>query len=261
MKNNRSLFLFTTILVLTGLACSVLGGGGAETPAVQQAPTQQSAPTFAPRATEAPQTEAPQTEAPPDAEAFFTEEFETNANWSYFAVDGTSSTILEEDKPGMFLSIENSLLTVELNEENLWVYLFYDPYSYEDVRLDTKVDNRGVNNNNISLICRYNEDGWYEFNIANNGLYWILAAFVDSTGKVGYKTIYNGGSNDIKAGKATNEYTAICKGNRLSLFINGKEVNSVDATDHREGQIGVSVSSFNVLPVNVDFDYITISEP
>jgi len=32
----------------------------------------------------------------------------------------------------------------------------------------------GTNNNNISLSVRYSDEGWYEFNIANNGLYDIF---------------------------------------------------------------------------------------
>ena len=154
-------------------------------------------------------------------------------------------------------------MTVDLNEKNLWVYATYDPFEYEDVRVDTRVTNRGVNNNNVSLICRYTEDGWYEFNIANNGLYWILAASVDGSKKVSYGTVYNGGSNDIKAGKETNEYTAICKGRTLSLFINGNEARTI--TDNKyaitSGNVGVSVSSFDTLPVTVDIDWVKISEP
>jgi hypothetical protein len=60
----------------------------------------------------------------------------------------------------------------------------YDPYVYEDVRIDARVINRGVNNNNVSLVCRYTDSGWYEFNIANNGLYWIYAAEVSAGGNV-----------------------------------------------------------------------------
>lgn len=260
MKKIHPFFVLAGIILMTGLACSFTGGTAA-----QEEPTQVSLP---PTAAPQPTAEPPQsTEAPPadppaaEAEAFFTEEFDENVNWSYFAIDGVSSKILEEDKPGMNIAIENSLLTLDLNTENLWVYLFYDPYIYESVRLDTSVNNRGVNNNNVSLICRYTESGWYEFNIANNGLYWILSASISSNDTVGYDLIYNGGSNDIKPGKGTNEYAAICNGSSLSLFINGEEARTVTNTDHSEGQVGVSVSSFDVLPVSVDFDWVKISEP
>ncbi|HXF85909.1 MAG TPA: hypothetical protein VNK49_11035 [Anaerolineales bacterium] len=262
MKTLRPLFFFSTLLLIIGMACAALGGGATQPPQPPtQPPVQQ--PTQPPQEqpTPLPPTEE-QTEAPA-AEAFFTEEFDTNDNWTYFVVDGSRSEITDEDIPTMDLFTENSLLTFDLRGNNLWVYVTYDPFEYEDVRIDAHVINRGVNNNNVSLICRYTDSGWYEFNIANNGLYWIFAASVDASGKVSYGLVYNGGSNDIKAGKATNDYTAICKGRTLSLFINGREARTV--TDNKyalsSGKVGVSVSSFDTLPVTVDIDWVTISEP
>lgn len=207
-------------------------------------------------------TEAPSTEAP-SAQQFFTEEFDVNDNWTYFVVDGKTGSITEEDNPKMQLYTDNSLLTFDLGAENLWVYVTYDPYEYDDVRVDARVINRGVNNNNVSLICRYTDSGWYEFNIANNGLYWIYAAQVNSNNEVGYGLIYNGGSNKIKSGKETNEYTAICNGRTLSLYINGVEARTVTENKYAlsSGKVGVSVSSFNNLPVQVDVDWVKVSEP
>jgi hypothetical protein len=213
--------------------------------------------TEAPTATEAPATEAPA------ASKYFTEEFDNNDQWTYYVVDGNTSTITDQDIPKMSVSTQDSLLTIDLNAQNLWVYTTYNPFEYDNVRIDTKVTNRGANNNNVSLICRHTDTGWYEFNVANNGLYWIYAAQVDSSGKVSYYSVYNGGSNAIKAGKETNEYTAICNGKTLSLFINGKEARTI--TDKKygltSGKVGISVSSFNVLPVTVDVDWVKISEP
>lgn len=64
-------------------------------------------------------------------------------------------------------------------------------------------------------------------------------------------------------GKDVNEYTAICKGRTLQLFINGYEVKTLTENRYalREGQVGVSVSSFNVLPVQVDIDWVKVSQP
>ena len=200
----------------------------------------------------------------PAAQPFYIEEFDTNDNnWSYFVVDGGTSTITKEDNAKMSLLRDKSMLTFDLNAMNLWVYTMYDPFEYDNVRMDARVTNRGVNNNNVSLICRYTEDGWYEFNIANNGLYWIYAASVDSAGKVEYGPVYDGGSDKINYGKATNEYSIICNDTTLSLFINGTEVRTVTETKYalRSGKVGVSVSSFDVLPVNVELEWVTISEP
>ena len=265
MKNFRPLLLFAVFVLLVGLACVITSGDSPSQPAQQPSQPEQPDPTEQPA--NPPEAPAP-TDVPPPTEAsaaeqYFTEEFDVNDNWTYFVVDGGNSTITEEDKPGMELYTEDSLLTFDLDANNLWVYVTYDPYEYENVRLDARVTNRGVNNNNVSLICRYTEDGWYEFNIANNGLYWIFAAVVDSDGKVGYREVYSGGSTKIKSGRETNEYTAICDGRTLSLYINGAETRTV--TENKivftNGQVGVSVSSFDTLPVVVDVDWVKVSEP
>lgn len=265
MKPFKPLLFLASFVVIVGLACS-LGGVGIDSPPQPQQPsqpqTQPTQPPAQPQPTAVPPTKVPPTEGA-SAEAYFTEEFDTNDAWTYFLVDGSKSQITEEDLPGFDIFTEDSKLTFDLTGENLWVYVTYDPFEYEDVRVDMRVINRGVNNNNVSLICRYTKDGWYEFNIANNGLYWIFAASVDSDGTVSFGLVYNGGSNDIKAGKATNEYTAICDGRTLALYINGKEARTVEDNKYAlsSGQVGVSVSSFDVLPVTVDIDWVTISEP
>jgi hypothetical protein len=136
----------------------------------------------------------------------------------------------------------------------------YDPYTYTDVRLDATAENRGKNNNNVSFICRYSDEGWYEFNIANNSLYWILAC-IQADKK--YYTLYNGGSTAIKQGKDVNDYTLGCIGNSLILWIDGSEVRAVKDNIYklREGQIGVGVSSLDVTPIIVEWDSITVSQP
>ena len=212
-----------------------------------------------------PPTEAPPTDTPlPEAQQFYTEEFDTNDNnWTYFVVDGATSTITKEDNPEMSVLTDNSLLTFDLNAMNLWVYVIYDSFEYDNVRVDARVTNRGVNNNNVVLICRYTEDGWYEFSVANNGLYWIYAASVDSAEKVEYGLVYNGGSDKIKSGKETNEYSIVCNGPTLSLFINGTEARTITENKYglTSGKVGISVASFEVLPVSADLDWVTISEP
>jgi len=267
MKALKLWFFLSSFILIVGLACSSIGlpAGGSNAQNTQAPPNTQpentqisSQPTSPPESTVA-ATEEPASQS----EQFFTDEFNSEGNWKYFLINGSNSTIAREDDPKMSVAIANSLLTFDLNAEGLWVYDLYQPFEYDNVKLETRVINRGVNNNNVSLICRYTESGWYEFNIANNGLYTILAASVNANGKVVYNLIFNGGSTAIKSGKETNEYTAICNGRELSLFINGKEARTV--TDNKfvltSGKVGVSVSSFNVLPVTVDVDWVKISQP
>jgi hypothetical protein len=161
-------------------------------------------------------------------------------------------------------TFENNQLVMRLDEENLYVYYFYDPYTYDNVRIDVEAVNMGRNSNNINIICRYSSAGWYEFTIQNDGLYSIWA--YDDVGDSGYNMLWSGGSTAIHTGQAANHIAAVCNGNKLSLYINGSEAKTITDTQYflTEGQagFGVNVSYYNpVVPVIVGFDSVTISEP
>ncbi len=246
------IFLFVLMMVVS-LAC--LGGG--ETPAPPP-------PTEAPQqpAQPAQPVEPTPTEEPPApaAQEFFTEEFDgDNSNWTYFTVTGST----ESNASGLNLETKDGYLVFDISSKYLYVYVTYDPYTYKDVAVEARVENRGTNNNNISLLCRYSDEGWYEFNVANNGLYNILAATYNASGDVVYNKLADGGSNKIKSGKDVNTYKIVCKERTLSLYINGFETRVY--TDNqfvlRDGKVGISVSSFKDMPVKVEIDWITISQP
>lgn len=270
MKAIRPIIFLTATLLLVGLACSAFGGGNApaQPPATQapvQQPTASNPPTAVPQPTDTavPATEAPTaTEAPAQAEDFFTEEFDSplSDNWVPYTVTGSDKADAEK----VTVEAKDGQLVWTFDSEYVYYYLFYNAYDYEDVQLDVRADNRGRNNNSISLVCRYDPNvGWYEFNIANNGLYDISFADSSKSGNISYQTITNGGSNAIKQGKGVNEYSISCKGDKLSLKINGDNVTSVSERKFglTKGMVGVSVSSFNVLPIQINMDWIKISQP
>ena len=267
MKTLRPLLLFVSLLLIVGMACS----GGATPPTQAPPPTQpvQEIPTEAPpQPTEAPPTEVPPTEPPateppaPQGQQFFTEEFDNplSGDWSIFTI--TDPNVSDLDK--VTVEADNGSLVWNFDSEYVYYYLFYNAFEYEDVKVEARADNRGKNNNSVSLICRYDEEvGWYEFNIANNGLYDILYAEVLDSGKIQWNRVANGGSNAINQGKEVNEYSITCQGEELTLNINGDEVISIKEKRYglRSGQAGISVSSFNVLPILIEMDWIRISEP
>jgi hypothetical protein len=243
------------ILIVASLAC--------------QSVTPTEAPTPVPSPTQIPPTQAPinvepspvpdvPTEAPTEASApdFFTEEFDGDiSNWSYFISKNDSKA----DDSGSQPVTDNGFLVFDI-AKNLNVYTTYDPYNYDNVRLDVRVDNRGTNNNNINLVCRLSDEGWYEVSVANNGLFWFWA--FDGS-KNAYVKLADGGSNKIRSGKETNEYTLVCSDRIIKLAINGVDTKSV--TDNqfvfRSGQVGVGLSSFDDTPTKVEFDWVKISQP
>ena len=203
----------------------------------------------------------------PEIVQFYTEEFERDLKyWPTFIVDQRGfggAVIVKEPIDVIVLSAENGFFKFDIERTWQYVYSIYDPFDYEDVRLDARASNLGTNNNSISLICRYTEDsGWYEFNIGNNGLFDIYYAKVrPEDGYVNYSLISEGGSNKINQGFDVNEYGIICKEDTLTLYINGNLTKESKDSRLTSGKVGISVSSFPNLPVRVNFDWVTISQP
>jgi hypothetical protein len=248
------------LFVLILIVISMYGCGSAPVATEPPAPTNTVVP---PTATEPPTATPVPATATPEFLQYFTEEFEGDLKyWPSFVVDGRQSVIAKEAIPEAILVPEAGGFLFDLQRTFLWAYATYDPFDYEDVRVDARVENQGANNNNVSLICRYSpESGWYEFNIANNGLFWIYHAKPREDGFVSYKILGEGGSNKIKAGMDFNEYAIICQGNTMTLFINGTETKVIQDSALSSGKVGVSISSFITLPVKVSFDWVKISEP
>jgi hypothetical protein len=266
MKTLRPLLFIVSMLLIVGIACRFGSPAPTQAPPPTQ-PVQADNPTSAPpEPTEVPPTEAPPptaTEPPvPQAQQSFTEEFDTplSGDWSVFTITDPSVSDLEK----VTVEADSGNLVWNFDSEYVYYYLFYNAFTYEDVKVEARANNRGKNNNTVSLICRYDENvGWYEFNVANNGLYEILYAEVLDSGKIRYNRVANGGSNAINQGKDVNEYSATCQGEELRLNINGDKVISIKEKKYGlgSGQVGISVSSFNVLPVLIEMDWIRIGEP
>ena len=251
------IFIFF-IMGVVSLACqSVLGTPIPEPPTATEAPPQP-LPTEEPLQLEVPtQTVEPTVPAP---QKFFTEEFDGDlSNWTYFNVLGSDET----SESGLSLEANNGYLGFDIATKELYTYVMYEPYTYKDVAIDILAENRGTNNNAITLVCRYSNEGWYEISIQNSGLYVIWTATYDANGTIQYNKIADGGSTKIKVGKEINEYKMICKDRTISLYINGFETRVLDDNRYvlEEGQVGFSVSSFNDPTVKVDVDWVTISQP
>jgi serine protease Do len=193
-----------------------------------------------------------------DAQDFYTEEFEANYNpdnWQYFTIGKGSDS-------NLVIKQENDHLLFDLGDIDLYVYYVYNPYIYSDVTLTLDATNRGKNNNNVSLVCRMNEDGtqWYEFSVANNGL-WDLYAFDN-----GYNRIDNGGTNAVKSGKVENIYQMTCNGNEITLAVNGQKIKTIKETNYgfEKGLVGFNISSvknYSTLPITVEVNSFDIAQP
>jgi hypothetical protein len=194
------------------------------------------------------------------AQDFFTDTFD--GNMDNYTVENRKKG---SDGSKMDVNIKDGSMVFDLKGNRLYVYVTYKLFKYTDVKVSMTAANLGKNNNNVTLYCRESSDGWYEFDIANNGLYWIYAYSTTGAGAAtkGWNTMFNGGSTKIKQGMAINEYAASCVGDMLTLTINGTEVKTIRDTmfNFREGTVGFGVSSFEVTPILINVDEFTISQP
>lgn len=255
MKSLRFVGLLLCLAIV--LACSSVS----PTPTAVPTPSPVPSSTPIPPPTEIPPTSTP-TLIPatptPKVQQFFTEYFpdEHSDNWFYFLRYG-------KDEDFSLTGLPDGLL-FELTGTGTYSYLVYDPFEYEEVRIDATVENQGVNDNNVTLFCRYSpEGGWYELNVYSSGLYDMYFTKPDSAGNLNYGLIAEGGSKKINMGHAVNKYTLICKKDSLSVFINDIETRTVGLPTYvlQNGKIGISVSSFGQVPVKVLVKELKISQP
>lgn len=220
--------------------------------ATQQALEQlQQEPTATTESAQPEQSEQQADETATDNGPYYLEEFsEPPQDWTYYLYSG--------DERDFDLFTDHDRLVFDIKGTNIWAYYVYDSYSYDDVRVDFRAENLGNNNNNVSLICRLSDRGWYEFNVSNSGLYNIYRY---TTSDSNFYELYSGGVANMRVGKDTNEFTMICDGDRLTLGVNGTEIRTVEDSYFDEGQVGVGVSSFDLTPVLVEMDYVEISQP
>jgi len=191
------------------------------------------------------------------SEPFRVEEFDEYSDWwTWFLAYG------DEDYADIYFDEGRMKFDLTDASSDTYAYLMYEEYYYEDVFIHALVENRGKNTNSISLICRYSDvDGWYEVNIGSDGLYNIYRFDGELDTGDGYSMLASGGSNNIRQGKEYNEYTLSCEGNTITVWINGVQTNSVRDNSFREGLIGIGVSSYGVVPINVEFESLEIGVP
>lgn len=276
--NKKELLVVIALFFLT-LSCG-LSGKEKETkePPAQEAPAKeqtterkpaqppQHEPTQEAQDEQPPQapTKAVQPAGNPNVPRFFRDEFEgplDEVNWStqyFFYVDEGVEEGDEEATPIYTIEQERGAQKFYIESPWLYVYRIYNPHLYKDVRIDIEVENKGVNTNNISLFCRNTDYGWYEFIATSGGYYSIMRYYED-----GDEELARGGIRSIKFGdKKKNVFTAICNSKTLTYIVNGVEIAKVkDEEIPDEGNVGFNVSAEGVVPVQVEVNWLEISEP
>ena len=197
------------------------------------------------------------TATPPSPERYFTEEFDGGLGyWSTLYASGDSDRVEVLN--------ENNQLTFELYSPITWIYAIYSPFEYERVLIETRIESLGSQINSMGLICHYDEqEGWYEFDISNDGSYNVLQGQWLDTGIATYTPILYDTSDQIATGNSTNEIGLGCYENIVQLHINGKLIRNLNV-EHIGligGKVGLSLGSYEEVPVILSFDWVKVSEP
>lgn len=253
----RKLLIVTMVMMVVLVACGT-SSPASEVPAavptngaITEAPVLE---TELPAPTPEPPTSTP--EPPLD---YFTEDFNTApANWTnwYFP---PNNTIVTTPQNGVTIEVRDGFLVFEVAEMWRGGVPIYDGHEYTDVRVDARVMNDGHRTNYSTLMCRFSEQGWYEFNIDNGGQWWINVAIIPSAGAIKFDTIHYGGSTSITTD--INEIGFSCIGDMLTGYINGKELKGIKDTRLVSGKVGIQAGAGNVVPVLISFDWFKVSQP
>ncbi len=162
------------------------------------------------------------------------------------------STLVFGDESSYMISQKPGRVYMEINTTNTSTYLFNDNFWTSDVYVET-VETKigGPNRMNVSVICRATDVGWYEFSITSGG-YWQI--WKNDNGN--FTILEEGGSKYINVQKDPNLLQASCVGNNLTFWVNENRVGEATDRDFTEGQIGVSVSTFDLKGAKVEFEYL-----
>jgi hypothetical protein len=247
--------LAISLLLCVACAANPVLGNAPATPALGQGNTSTAVPSTLtippPSATAEPATP---TIEPPQRD--FTEDFDgTLPYWSFLQVDN--------GRPADLPTVDGGFLRFDLPQPNQWVYALYGAQEYPDVRVDALVTTSAGQGGAAGIVCRYSEkNGWYEFNIYADQTYVLLFGQWLKAGAVArYTPIVRSASEKIKTGE--NEIGLECKGDILTPFINGTQMMRREEKlfGLTSGQIGISASSFEAVPLQISYDWVKISEP
>lgn len=179
--------------------------------------------------------------------------------------------VTSQAKPGQTyskFSVADGKLIFDLQDKETYVYKFYKELSQKDVALETKFVSKGQIYNGIAIVCRASADfsAWYEFRVTSTSTYSIYRydrALKEKQDKNPYVELKKGGLdiNTLSPSKE-NVFRGVCKGNTLTLEVNGKTITTVETGDLKDaGLVGVGAMSADLPPVNIQFDTFSVATP
>jgi len=162
---------------------------------------------------------------------------------------------------------EDGSLIFYLVQPYTWAYATYDPYVYTDIHIEAIMQSRQVTPSSMGLICRYSEDGWYEFTISEDGTYSVLFGQWLADEIATYTPIATDFSEyihtDRESGNVSNNIGLTCQEDILWLYLNDKLFRKLDVSRFglEDGKVGIAAGSFENIAVVAAFESFSVSDP
>lgn len=188
------------------------------------------------------------TSTPEPPPRYFTDEFTNDSTyWKFLQTGGTSLPTT---------TFINDTLQIDISSPDTWMIGIHNANTYNNVFIQTKANITSTGS--FGLICRYNENGWYEFNVYSDGTYNLLYGKQLTEGVARYIPLSTEFSGHITP---SSQIGLNCQDNSLLLYVNDNLVKRIDVTNYGlgEGQVGITASSVTEATV-INFEWIKISE-
>ena len=240
------LTLACLLLTLAGLACNLPMPASTPPAAASPSPTLSAPPAL---------TATPTLLAA--SHYFFEEQFDADPT-------GWSTVVTSGDVDLLDLQTKNGALVFDIGDQDLTALSFFQTSIYKNVWIDLHVTNRGGTDHAVNVICRYDkEEGWYQFQIFNSGLFNLYYMSWDENLKPQPTLLAKGGADTMRFAPSSNDLSVICNGRVLSLYVNGRMAVTYEENQYvlPAGQVGIGISSFDEIPVVVQFDWMKLETP
>ena len=146
-------------------------------------------------------------------------------------------------RPDYGVSYNGKEAEISIETKQTYVYLIHEDLWYDEgepVYVETTINvTDGPYDNHMSVVCRFTEDGWYEFSIRSGGNWELF----DHDNDDGYKWLDTGATYSINMRYDENTIGMLCDGDALTLFINGEKIKTVYDDTRDEGSVGFSVKT------------------
>ncbi len=133
-------------------------------------------------------------------------------------------------------------LTMTVFKTSFFVYSTPNDKSYQNVHIEARIENNSTDDMaTFGVMCdqQVTTDAYYYFSISPNGEYAISKAAVAKDDEV----LTNGGkwvtSDVIEKNAKSYNIGADCGNGTLTLYVNGKKIDSVQDSSYTKGQVGL----------------------